>query len=99
MSTDGGSQPRWRSDGSELFYLTPDSRLMSVPVRLPASGTEIILGTPVPLFVVRATSTVQGGVTFEYVVAANGQRFLINTFVERPVAPISLILNRKPVAP
>jgi serine/threonine protein kinase/Tol biopolymer transport system component len=97
VSTAGGSQPRWRSDGSELFYLTPDSRLVAVPVKLPAAGTDFSLGSPTPLFQVRATSTVQGGVTFEYAVAADGQRFLVNTFVEHPASPISLILNRRPL--
>ena len=32
MSVAGGVQPRWRSDGSELFFLTPDDRLMTVAV-------------------------------------------------------------------
>jgi hypothetical protein len=39
---------------------------------------------------------VQGGVTFDYDVSADGQKFLVNTLVEQPTPPISLILNRKP---
>jgi len=30
ISVDGGSEPRWRGDGKELFYLTPDGTMMSV---------------------------------------------------------------------
>jgi serine/threonine protein kinase/Tol biopolymer transport system component len=30
VSTAGGSQPRWRSDGQELFYVAPDGYLMAV---------------------------------------------------------------------
>ena len=33
VSNAGGDQPRWRSDGKELFYLGPDSRMMAVPVK------------------------------------------------------------------
>ena len=32
VSTEGGSQPRWRRDGKELFYLAADGRLMTVPI-------------------------------------------------------------------
>ena len=32
VSPDGGSEPRWRRDGSELFYLASNNKLMSVPV-------------------------------------------------------------------
>jgi Tol biopolymer transport system component len=30
VSTTGGFQPRWRSDGKELFYLSPDREVMAV---------------------------------------------------------------------
>jgi dipeptidyl aminopeptidase/acylaminoacyl peptidase len=33
VSSGGGSQPRWRHDGKELFYLAPDRKLMVVNVR------------------------------------------------------------------
>ena len=32
VSTTGGSQPQWASNGRELFYLSLDGSLMSVPV-------------------------------------------------------------------
>ena len=31
VSTDGGTTPRWRGDGRELFYWGLDGRMMSVP--------------------------------------------------------------------
>src|SRR5262249_25136480 len=34
ISSNGGSQPRWRKDGKELFYLTPDNKLMTVAVKI-----------------------------------------------------------------
>ena len=32
ISRDGGNQPRWRRDGKELFYFSPDGKLMAVDV-------------------------------------------------------------------
>ena len=32
VSVGGGTMPRWRRDGSELFYLAPDRRLMAVSI-------------------------------------------------------------------
>jgi serine/threonine protein kinase/Tol biopolymer transport system component len=95
VSTAGGSQPRWRS-GTELYYVAPDGSLMAVSVKLPQRGSEIALAAPVRLFKILATTTVQGGLLHEYDVSSDGQKFLVNTFVEQAAAPISLILNRKP---
>jgi Tol biopolymer transport system component len=99
VSAGGGSQPRWRRDGKEnmeLFYVAPDSRLMSVAIRVLA-GDELSIGQPVALFSAPIMSSVQGGLSFEYDVSADGKAFLVNTFVEHPPVPISLILNRRPL--
>ena len=93
VSTGGGSQVRWRADGRELYYVAADGWLMAVPVRLPAGGQNIELGSPAPLFLTRVESTVQGGITHTYTVSADGQRFLMSTFTERTGTPITLILN------
>jgi Tol biopolymer transport system component len=100
VSAGGGSQPRWRRDGKEnmeLFYVAPDSRLMSVAIRV-LPGDELSIAQPVALFSAPIMSSVQGGLSFEYDVSADGKEFLVNTFAEHPPAPISLILNRRPVA-
>ena len=47
VSTDGGTQPRWRRDQKELYFLSADSRLIAVPANL---GVEAALGTATPLF-------------------------------------------------
>jgi serine/threonine protein kinase/Tol biopolymer transport system component len=47
VSTGGGGQPRWRSDGKELFYVSSDDKLMAVPV---TAGANFDSGTPVALF-------------------------------------------------
>jgi eukaryotic-like serine/threonine-protein kinase len=43
----GGAHPKWRSDGKELFYLTPDGKIMGVPV---TESANFDAGTLVALF-------------------------------------------------
>ncbi len=47
VSRGGGVQPRWRRDGKELFYLSPDSQIMAVAV---TSGPVFRSGNPQALF-------------------------------------------------
>src|SRR5262249_35083715 len=47
VSAEGGSQPLWRRDGKEMFYIAPDGQLMAVPV---STGVAFEAGTPKPLF-------------------------------------------------
>jgi Tol biopolymer transport system component len=51
VSADGGSQARWRRDGSEIFYLAPDRKLIAVSVTT-SNGTFTVNGYE-PLFEVR----------------------------------------------
>jgi Tol biopolymer transport system component len=89
ISTAGGSEPRWRRDGKELFYIASDQKLMAVPMKVSAAGVEA--GTPQALF-----EDVPAGAPerFTYQPTADGQRFLFlapaNT--EAP-APITVLLN------
>src|SRR4029077_15085112 len=50
VSTGGGSQPRWRADGNEIFYIAADAHLMAVPVSATLEGRAIDAGTPLMLF-------------------------------------------------
>ena len=75
VSINGGSQPRWRNDGKELFYLGPGNKLMAVQVK--SDGTNFEIGTAVPLFEanIAGVTPMSGG---GYVVTHDGQRFLLN---------------------
>ena len=95
VSSGGGLQPRFGPDGKELFYVAPDGRLMAVPLRFPSGGQTVEPGPPTPLFVTRVASTLSAGSGEEYDVSPDGQRFLMNAFVERTELPITLVLNRK----
>ena len=51
VSIAGGTQPAWRADGKELFYVAADGKMMSVPVDSGAASLK--LGVPIPLFQTR----------------------------------------------
>src|SRR5262245_24483156 len=90
VSTNGGSQPRWRSDGKELFYIAADRKLMAVDVK-EDSGT-LILGSPKPLFETRTIAQLPGSSLYD--VTGDGQRFLIITPVEETSpSPFTVVLN------
>jgi Tol biopolymer transport system component len=93
ISPDGGVQVRWRADGRELFYLTPAGQLMAVPIEYLDGGT-VRPGAAVPLFQAKL-GAIQGAALHSYIVAGNGERFLLDAVVEQQPAPISLILNWK----
>jgi len=84
ISSGGGSEPYWRKDGTELFYLAADRNLMAAPVKL---GTSIAPATPKSLFPVTV-----GAVRHSYAVTGDGQRFLVSRLAgEMP--PITVVLN------
>jgi Tol biopolymer transport system component len=74
ISTGGGNQPRWRRDGKELFYVTPEGRVMAVDVK---TTPQFDHGVPHPLFDPRMYGA-QAQVTFRYDVSADGQKFLVD---------------------
>jgi Tol biopolymer transport system component len=96
VSTEGGSQPRWRPDGKELFYIAPDARLMAVPIAVGADPQTLERGAPVPLFRTRLASgaNISGLMSKpQYAVASDGRRFLMNLTLEATAPPITVVLN------
>jgi Tol biopolymer transport system component len=84
VSRGGGTAPRWRGDGRELFYLAPNGKMMAVDV---LAGQEFQAGTPTPLF-----QTPPGAIVGD--VTADGKRFLLVAPVG-PIAsvPFTVVLN------
>jgi serine/threonine protein kinase/Tol biopolymer transport system component len=89
ISTTGGLLPRWRHDGTEIFYLDPyDNKLMAAAVN--GKGGSFDVGTVKPLF----ETYLVAGSRYAYDVSADGQRFLINTILEQTTSgPITVVLN------
>ncbi len=92
ISTTGGRWPEWGRDGRELFYVTPDDRLMAVP--LTVSGLALEVGPPALLFTLRIQPPPLFSTTSPYDVSPDGQRFLVNTVLgEGETAPLTVVLN------
>jgi eukaryotic-like serine/threonine-protein kinase len=77
ISLGGGSHPRWRRDGRELFYIASDENLMAVPIK---PGPTFEAGSPKTLFETRLNDF--HGTRNDYAATSDGQRFLINTRTE-----------------
>jgi serine/threonine protein kinase len=97
ITAQGGSEPLWRSDGGELYYLAPDGKLMAVAVK---SGPTFEAGQTSELF---QTSLKPAGVennpfANRYAVSKDGQRFLIAAGSSTPATngdsiPITALVN------
>ena len=92
ISRDGGSQPRWRRDGKELFYSSPDGKLMAVDVTegpiFKASAPRILFQVPVAQI-----GHNEGGVqVLAWDVAPDGKRFLIDTATTSSES-VTVVLN------
>ncbi|MFZ0297536.1 MAG: protein kinase [Candidatus Sulfotelmatobacter sp.] len=90
VSNSGGDQPRWRGDGKELFYLSTDSKIMSVPVK---TGSNFDAGTPTVLFQANPREMFATSELFSYDVSNDGQKFLINTQLKTEMTPMSVVLS------
>jgi len=81
VSQAGGEQPRWRSDGRELFFVGMDGRMMAVAMMYLA-GPKLTLraATPRVLFETHLAKT-PSDLLFQYDVTGDGRRFLLNTVI------------------
>jgi len=73
ISTGGGTQPRWRRDGTELFYLAPDRTMMAVPIPVPGAFDA---EAPRRLFQSPYFPIGDINISQSYDVTADGMRFL-----------------------
>lgn len=88
VSRGGGEQPAWSADGRQIYYLTKEQKLMSVPVTL---GASFDAGPQVALFEmpVRARYPMR-----QYCVSKDGARFLLNRSVDEDATrPITFVQN------
>jgi hypothetical protein len=91
ISTAGGSEPGWRGDMLEAFYLSSDFQLMSVTVSPSPSGLSF--GPPQPLFRV-SRATALGVTERSYALSRDGQRFLVlQQEGEGTSSPITVVIG------
>ncbi len=67
VSVSGGSRPRWKGDGREIYFMSADNEMIATPVRL---ATNVEVGQPRPLFRIDPAGW------RDYDVTPDGERFL-----------------------
>jgi Tol biopolymer transport system component len=88
ISTGGGQYPMWGPGGRELYYVSPDFKLIAVSLKLGTESAE--LSAPQELF---ALPAVDNGYC-PYDVAPDGRRFLVRATPQQQVAePLTVIVN------
>jgi Tol biopolymer transport system component len=86
VSPGGGSSPRWRRDGKEIFYFSSDNKLMAAEVS--AHGSSFEPGAVQPLFETRLY-----GAFGRFDVSADGQRFILPYEPGQSTTAITLVVN------
>ncbi len=89
VSKSGGTEPRWRADGKEIYFVAPDSKLTAVEVT--ARDATLEIGNAQALFETRMSASPGT----HYDVTRDGKRFLIDVAVagEGSAVPIMLMVN------
>jgi Tol biopolymer transport system component len=90
VSRNGGAHPRWRGDGKELFFLSPEGTMMAVGFDATNGVPE---GVPRALF----PAHIRGDNSRPYAVARNGDRFLLPIVADAPLRVVTdwrALLNR-----
>ena len=93
ISIGGGTTPRWRRDGRELFYASADNRaIMAVSI---APGASLAAGLPTRLFSIGAGPAARDRArNTAYDVSADGQRFLVSVPAGEPsTSRVTVVLN------
>jgi len=88
VSRGGGREPRWRADGSELFYWNGDQLFV---VTMSETHEGIAVGEPRALF--RTERNAFLWVEHSYDVTPDGQRFLVMKAVEPRPTQINVVLG------
>ena len=87
ISTNGGQNPVWSSNGKELFFIAPDGKLISVEI---GAGNTFEPGAAKPVFDLAAARTVQSS---DYGVSTDGQRFLFISRMADATSSLTVVLN------
>jgi Tol biopolymer transport system component len=99
VSPRGGTNPAWRGDGKELYYLEPDERtrteavvsgwIMAVPVNLTSAR---LVSTPERLFQARWSNYLLNEL-WVFQPDAKGERFVINTVIDAAPSPLTVVMG------
>jgi len=90
ISTAGGQHPVWSHEGRELYYSSPDNKIMAVAIKPQAPGSQQLhYGAPTALFEARIAANRSGA----FAVSRDG-RFLLPVLMDQQAStPMTVVLN------
>ena len=88
ISPNAGSNPRWRGDGRELFYVAGDGQIMAVAVSTTPHFN--VLGEQ---RVFQSGLSLAGNHPHQYAVSKDGKRFFLTEALEDNPAPLTVVVN------
>lgn len=91
ISTRGGQYPQWGPGGRELFYVSPENKLMSVNLKL--AGDVVQPSAPREMFPLPAEDLDQSNLYCPYEVDPDGRRFLVRATSHQAAKPLTVIVN------
>lgn len=91
ISKDGGDQPLWRADGRELYFVSPDRKLMAADLSLKG---DIDVGAVKMLFPLRVSPNGISDNRSQYLPSPDGRRFLVLATADEELGqPAVVVLN------
>jgi eukaryotic-like serine/threonine-protein kinase len=95
ISSAGGTEPRWRRDGKELFFIAADGSMMAAAVASETTGTRLVFlpGASQPLFDTHSQPI--NTLAWRYDVTPDGKRFLLALPVGASAGPppLNVVVN------
>ena len=82
--------PRWRRNGKELFYISPDWKMMAVDV---STGPVFQSATPQALFDTEEVDTGIRTGPMSWDISPDGKRFLIISDNSTETSSVNVVLN------
>lgn len=93
VSTAGGVGPVWRRDGRELYFQSPRSEVIAVPVKVAGGSSSLEISVPEALF----TADFKEDALRQSYDTIDGRIFVVNRAVgDQDMTPMTLVVNAFP---
>jgi Tol biopolymer transport system component len=93
ISSGGGTEPRWRGDGKELFFIAADGNMMAAPVSSDSTGAKPMFQPATSQRLFDAYARPPNGYIWTYDVTSDGTRFLLASPVDASAPPLNVKVN------
>jgi Tol biopolymer transport system component len=95
ISINGGTEPRWREDGKEIYFVGADGKFMAVSVKI-GTGAKALLEPAAPQLLFQAPPLLRySSPNYGYDVTPDGKQFVLALSADHPEAssPLNVMVN------